>query len=82
MAFPKGNKYMSIDDRLGPLFVDDDFCALYASVGQPSVAPTLLAQEAENTLLDELLNRFQEEGWLKKRGQQRTASTYVLGGGA
>jgi transposase len=30
-------------------------------------------------LLDTLLQRCQERGWLKARGRQRTDSTYILG---
>ena len=38
----------------------------------------LLAGSAEERLLDKLLERCQEQGWLKSRGQQRTDSTHVL----
>ena len=33
----------------------------------------------EQALLDTLLKRCQERGWLKARGRQRTDSTYILG---
>jgi len=33
----------------------------------------------EQVLLDTLLKRCQERGWLKARGRQRTDSTYLLG---
>lgn len=33
----------------------------------------------EQTLLDTLLTRCQERGWLKARGRQRTDSTHILG---
>jgi transposase len=33
----------------------------------------------EETLLDTLLTRCQERGWLKARGRQRTDSTHILG---
>ena len=39
----------------------------------------LLAGGAEERLLDDMLVRFKEKGWLKSRGQQRTDSTHVLG---
>ena len=32
-----------------------------------------------NTLLDAILDRCRERGWLKARGRQRTDSTHVLG---
>ena len=38
----------------------------------------LLAGGAEGRLLDLMLTRFQERGWLKARGRQRTDSTHVL----
>lgn len=42
-AFPKGNAYMLMRDKLGPLFNDADFAALYAWQGQAGVSPGLLA---------------------------------------
>lgn len=38
----------------------------------------LLAGEAEALLFDTLLSRFQEHGYIKARGKQRTDSTHVL----
>jgi transposase len=38
----------------------------------------LVAGKAEQRLLDLLLERCQEKGWLKARGRQRTDSTHVL----
>jgi transposase len=39
----------------------------------------LVAGSLEHALLDRLLQRCQERGWLKTRGRQRTDSTHVLG---
>ena len=39
----------------------------------------LIAGGAEERLLDDMLVRFKEKGWLKSRGQQRTDSSHVLG---
>lgn len=39
----------------------------------------LVQGSLEQALLDTLLTRCQERGWLKARGRQRTDSTYVLG---
>jgi transposase len=39
----------------------------------------LVAGSAEQRLLDALLDRCRERGWLKARGRQRTDSTHVLG---
>ena len=38
----------------------------------------LLAGKAEQRLLDKLLERCQEKGWVKDRGKQRSDSTHVL----
>lgn len=38
----------------------------------------LIATESEQKLLDIVLKRFKEKGWLKERGKQRTDSTHVL----
>lgn len=39
----------------------------------------LVRGSIEQTLLDTLLMRCQERGWLKARGRQRTDSTHILG---
>jgi transposase len=38
----------------------------------------LIEGEAEERLLNDMLVKFKEKGWLKSRGQQRTDSTHVL----
>src|SRR4029450_888650 len=42
-AFPKGNPYLTLRDRLGTIFVDDDFADLFPGCGQPSEPPWRLA---------------------------------------
>lgn len=42
-AFPKGNGYMIMRDKLGPLFGDTDFDPLFDWRGQTGVSPALLA---------------------------------------
>ena len=42
-AFPKGNVYVRIRDKLGPLFSDAPFASLFAWQGQAGVSPGLLA---------------------------------------
>lgn len=131
-AFPNGNRYLTLRDRFGPLFQDEDFADLYSDRGQPAYSPSrlavvsilqfmenlsdrraaeavraridwkyllglpldargfdasvlcefrarLLRAEAGERLFDRILGRLREEGFLKKRGRQRTDSTYVLG---
>lgn len=42
-AFPKGNRYMTIYETLGPIFTNPDFADLYAHRGHPAEAPARLA---------------------------------------
>ena len=42
-AFPHGNAYLLLRDRLGPLFDDAAFSDLYPAFGQPAYAPWRLA---------------------------------------
>jgi transposase len=52
-VFPKGNRYLTLRDQLGTIYQDEDFAALFPTVGQPAEAPGRLAlvtvmQFAEN----------------------------------
>ena len=42
-AFPKGAPLLTLRDELGPIFQDDDFAALYPTLGQPAYPPWRLA---------------------------------------
>ena len=42
-AFPKGNLYMTMRDRLGTFYTDWDFSDLYPQKGQPAASPWRLA---------------------------------------
>jgi transposase len=42
-AFPKGNPYLTLRDRLGTIFEDKDFIELFPELGQPALAPWRLA---------------------------------------
>lgn len=42
-AFPKGNRYLTLYDVLGPIFTNPDFADLYAHRGRPAEAPARLA---------------------------------------
>ena len=37
-AFPKGNSYLTLRDRLGTIFEDKDFIELFPELGQPALA--------------------------------------------
>src|SRR5215204_6169514 len=42
-AFPQGSLAMTLRDRLGPIFADQDFADLYPTLGQPAASPARLA---------------------------------------
>ncbi|HRF61628.1 MAG TPA: IS1182 family transposase [Candidatus Competibacter sp.] len=42
-AFPKGNRYMTLVEVLGPIFTNSDFADLYGHRGHPAAAPARLA---------------------------------------
>ena len=130
-AFPKGNKAMEIRKTLGVIFTDEDFQAMYPSIGQPAESPSKLAmvtvlqymeqltdreaaeavrsridwkyllgleltdagfdysilsefrqrlikREKEALLLEKVITKCTEKGFLKGKAKQRTDSTHVL----
>ena len=42
-AFPKGNLYLALRNKLGPIFDDEDFVGLFPKDGQPGLPPWRLA---------------------------------------
>ena len=42
-AFPLGNPYMTLRDKLGKFYDDEDFAELYSDEGQPALRPGSLA---------------------------------------
>lgn len=56
-AFPKGNAYMTIRDKLGPLFSDVEFTTLFAWQGQAGVSPGLLAMVTIMQYMEGLTDR-------------------------
>jgi transposase len=56
-AFPKGNVYMTMRDKLGPLFNDADFAALFDWRGQSGVSPALLAMVTLMQYMEGLTDR-------------------------
>jgi transposase len=42
-AFPKGNRYLTLRDELGPIYADEQFTALFSRRGQPGWSPAQLA---------------------------------------
>lgn len=56
-AFPKGNVYLTLRDKLGPLFQDADFAGLFAWQGQAGISPGLLAMVTLMQFLEGLTDR-------------------------
>src|SRR6266487_3307035 len=79
-VFPRGNVLMQVRDRLAWKY------ALSLDLCDPGFDHTVLSEfrsrlvagNAEQRLLDLLLERCREGGWLKAGGRQRTDSTHVL----
>jgi transposase len=42
-AFPKGSPYLTLRDKLGTIYLDEDFIELFPELGQPALAPWRLA---------------------------------------
>lgn len=56
-AFPKGNVYLTLRDKLGSLFNDEAFAALFAWQGQAGVSPGLLAMVTVMQFMEGLTDR-------------------------
>ena len=56
-AFPKGNIYLTIGDKIGVLFEDADFADMYANEGKPAVPPYLLAMVCIFQFMEDLSDR-------------------------
>ena len=56
-AFPKGNVYMTMRDKLGPVFRDEAFAPLFSWQGQGGVSPGLLATVTVMQFMEGLTDR-------------------------
>jgi transposase len=56
-AFPLGKAVMIIRDELGALFEDDEFAALYPTIGQPAESPARLALVTILQFMENLTDR-------------------------
>ena len=56
-AFPKGNVYLTMRNKLGPLFSDEDFASLFAWQGQEGISPGLLAMVTLMQFMEGLSDR-------------------------
>lgn len=73
-AFPKGNVYLTLRDKLGPLFNDEAFASLFAWQGQEGVSPGLLAMVTIMQFMEGLTDRQGAEAV-----RSRIDWKYVLG---
>jgi len=56
-AFPKGNIYLTIGDKIGALLEDADFADMYAGEGKPAVPPYILAMVCIFQFMEDLSAR-------------------------
>lgn len=56
-AFPKGNCYLRLRDKLGTVFRDADFAGLYPKQGQPALPPWRLALVTAMQFAEDLSDR-------------------------
>jgi len=73
-AFPKGNRYIQLRDKLGALFHDEDFVELYAKKGQPGWSAWRLAWVTVMQYMENLTDRQAAEAV-----RARLDWKYVLG---
>lgn len=57
LAFPKGNRYLTLRDRVGTLFHDSDFQDLFSAYGQSAISPCQLALICIMQFLEDLTDR-------------------------
>ncbi len=56
-AFPKGSKLITLRDKLGPIFEDQEFAELYPALGQPAESPARLALITIMQFMENLTDR-------------------------
>jgi len=56
-AFPKGNIYIRMRDKLGVFFSDDQFVHLFSQRGQPAISPWRLALVSIMQFVENLSDR-------------------------
>jgi transposase len=57
LAFPKGNRYMTMRDEIGTLYTDNDFAKLFSALGQPAISPGQLALICVMQFMEDLTDR-------------------------
>lgn len=56
-AFPKGNLYITMRDEIGTLYKDQDFEALFPTLGQPAFSPWRLALVCVMQYIEDMTDR-------------------------
>ena len=57
LAFPKGNRYLTLRDEIGTIFTNSDFTDLFATCGQSAISPWQLALICILQFLEDLTDR-------------------------
>ena len=57
LAFPKGNRYLTLRDRVGVIFEDRNFQDLFSDYGQAAISPCQLALICIMQFLEDLTDR-------------------------
>src|SRR5579883_108113 len=57
LAFPKGNRYLTLRDEIGTIYTDQDFADLFSTYGQSAVPPWQLALICVMQFMEDLTDR-------------------------
>lgn len=57
LAFPKGNRYLTMRDEIGTIYTDQDFADLFSTDGQSAVSPWRLALICVLQFMEDLTDR-------------------------
>jgi transposase len=77
-AFPKGNLYLTLRDKLGSIFQDEDFAGLFPGDGQPALPPWRLALVTILQFRENLSDRAEpgtDRCWVRLQCAQRVSGT-------
>jgi transposase len=78
LAFPKGNRYLTLRDALGTVYNDQDFTDLFSSYGQSGVPPWRLALICVMQFMEDLPDRQAAEA-VRSRIDWKYALSLELG---
>ena len=57
LAFPKGNRYLTLRDEIGTIYTDQDFADLFSTYGQSAIPPWRLALICVMQFMEDLTDR-------------------------